>query len=68
MPVTTEQIQATTCRDPLPSQVFRYIQDSWSRQVDDKYKHFHKCKNELSIETGCLLWGNRIIIPEKLNR
>ena len=34
--------------------------------MDDKYKHFYKRKNELSIEAGCLLWGNRVIIPEKL--
>ena len=66
MPVTAEQIQATTCRDPLLNQVFCYVQDGWPRQVDDKYKHFYKRKNELSIEAGCLLWGNRIIIPEKL--
>ena len=55
MPVTAEQIQAIARRDPLLSQVFRYVQDGWLRQVDDKYKHFYKRKNELTIEAGCLL-------------
>jgi len=68
MPVTAEQIQATTRWDPLLSQVFRYVQDGWPRQVDDEYKHFYKCKNELSIEAGFLLWGNHVIIPESWNR
>ena len=65
MPVTAEQIQRTTRRDPILSQVHRFVQDGWPRQVEDNYKPFFKCKNELSIEAGCLLWGNRVIIPEK---
>ena len=34
-------------------------------KVSDKYKPFHKRKNEQSIEAGCLLWGNQVIVPEK---
>ena len=33
--------------------------------MNDKYKPFYKHKDELSIEAGCLLWGNRVIVPEK---
>ena len=66
MPVTTEQIQNTTRRDPLLSQVSCYVQDGWLWQVDDKYKHFYKHKNKLFIEAGCLQYGNCVIIPEKL--
>ena len=65
MPVTAEQIQRTTRQDPILSQVYRFVQDGWPRQVEDNYKPFFKCKNELSIEAGCLLWGNRVILPEK---
>ena len=65
MPVTAEQVQATTRRDPVLSQVFRYVQDGWPATVNDKYKPFYKRKDELSIEAGCLLWGNRVIVPEK---
>ena len=65
MPVTAEQIQAATRRDPVLSQVFRYVQNGWPATVNDKYKPFYKHKDELSIEAGCLLWGNRVIVPEK---
>ena len=65
MPVTAEQVQATTRRDPVLSQVFCYVQDGWLATVNDKYKAFYKRKDELSIEAGCLLWGNRVIVPEK---
>ena len=65
MPVTAEQVQAATCRDPVLSQVFCYAQNGCPATVNDKYKPFYKHKDELSIEAGCLLWGNRVIVPEK---
>ena len=65
MPVTPEQVQAATRRDPVLSQVFRYVQDGWPATVNDKYKPFYKHKDELCIEAGCLLWGNHVIVPEK---
>jgi len=65
MPITAEQIQATICRDPVLSQFFRFVQEGWPVKLNDKYKPFYKRKNELSIEAGCLLWGNRVIVPEK---
>ena len=55
MPVTAEQVQATTRHDPVLSQVFRYVQNGWPATVNDKYKPFYKHKDELSIEAGCLL-------------
>ena len=65
MPVTAEQVQATTRHDPVLSQVFRYVQNGWPATVNDRYKSFYKQKDELSIEAGCLLWGNHVIVPEK---
>ena len=28
-------------------------------------KQFNRCSSELSVENGCVLWGNRVIIPRK---
>ena len=41
MPVTAEQVQAATRRDPVLSQVFRYVQDGWPTTINDKYKPFY---------------------------
>lgn len=30
--------------------------------------YFFKRKNQLSIEQGCLMWANRVIIPTKLTK
>ena len=65
-PVTAKQVQIATRQDPVFSQVFRYVQIGWPQHVDEAYKTFGYRKQELSIETGCLLWGNRVIIPTKL--
>ena len=65
MPVTAEQVQTATRRDPVLSQVYRYVQEGWPATVNDKYKPFYKHKDELCVEAGCLLWGNRVIVPEK---
>ena len=48
MPVTAEQVQAATRRDPVLSQVFPYVQNGWPATVNDKYKPFYKHKDELS--------------------
>ena len=63
MPVTAEQVQTTTPRDPVLSQVFHYVQNGWPATMNDKYKPFYKHKDEQSIEAGCLLRGNCVIVP-----
>ena len=66
LPVTAKQVQTATRQDQILSQVFRYVQTGWPQHVDEAYKPIAHRKEELSIETGCLLWGNRVIIPTKL--
>ena len=68
MPVTAQQVATATQRDPLLSQVYRYTQSGWPSEVDDLLLPFWNRRNELSIETGCLLWGIRVVIPKKLQQ
>ena len=66
LPVTAKQIQTATRQDGILSQVFRYVQIGWPLHVDEAYKPYGNWEHELSIEAGCVLWGNRVIIPTKL--
>ena len=66
LPVTAKQIQTATRQDGVLSQIFCYVEAGWPSHVDEVYKPFVNRENELSIEAGCLLWGNRVIIPTKL--
>ena len=33
---------------------------------DEQYKPYFQRRTELSVEQGCLLWGNRVVIPTDL--
>ena len=66
MPVTAEQVATATKKDPLLSQVYRYTQSGWPTDVDDVLLPHWNRRTELSLERGCLLWGIRVVIPQKL--
>jgi len=66
LPVTAEQVQTATRRDPVLGKVFCYVEAGWPEGTEEIYKPFAQCKQELSIEAGCLLWDNQVIIPTKL--
>ena len=58
------RIKQWTARDPLLSQVLRYVQTGWPNELpDEKYKPFVSRKDKLSSLNGCILWGSRIVIP-----
>lgn len=65
LPVTAKQLSDQTQRDPQLSTVLRYTQGGWPKTVPDKLKPFHQRQGELVVEAGCLLWGNKVVIPER---
>ena len=38
----------------------------WPKNYEQALVPYYRCRNELSIECGCLLWGSRVVIPPKL--
>ena len=64
-PVTAEDTATWTRRDPLLGRVMHYIQQGWPTTLDDpKYQPFIARSTELSVENNCILWGNRVLIPQ----
>ena len=67
-PVTATDIKSETDKDPLLNKVRQFVMNGWP--VDDPpcekdvQPYFLK-KDELSVHSGCLLWGSRVIIPPK---
>ena len=55
-----------TRRDTILSKVYSYVQKGWPQTVTDGEKPYWRRTKELSTESGCLLWGNRVIIPGQL--
>ena len=68
LPVTVRKLRAATFSDRILSKVIRYTKGSWPSQVPEHLcPHLHR-RNELTVEEGCLLWGFRVIIPQKLRQ
>ena len=65
-PVTSHQIQKWTRRDPILSKVYQFSLNGWPNHCqDENLQPYWKRKNELTIEGGCILWGNRVIVPSQ---
>ncbi|KAG5881985.1 hypothetical protein JTB14_036568 [Gonioctena quinquepunctata] len=63
---TAEEIAKKTKEDRILSEVSLWIQTGWTddkNKVPEELKQFWQKRNELSMYNGCLLWGNRVIIP-----
>jgi hypothetical protein len=60
--VTASEIATWTNTDPVLSRVKRFIQSGWTVLTPNISVNR---KLELSIVNGCILWGFRVVIPEK---
>ena len=68
LPVTSEMISKEIRKDRLLSRVLDYTLHGWNytyRDIDPDLTPYIRRKDELSVLGGCLMWGNRVIIPPK---
>ena len=63
IPVTAYQVRNETSRDPVLSRVKDFVLHGWKEVKDLAMKPYLQCQSKLSIQDGCLLWGNRVIVP-----
>lgn len=63
--VSSSNIKAWTQRDPTLSKVYELTQNGWTENtaIPDNLKPYATRRYELSTDAGCVLWGNRLIIP-----
>ena len=65
-PVSVNEIRTGTRCDPILSQVIKFVQHGWpNHNSDEALKPYFTGKDELSVQDGCLLWGNRVVVPPK---
>ena len=57
------QIKRWTDRDPTLSQVRRLVSHGWKNTTDPDVCPYQQRKDELSIHDGCILLGNRVVVP-----
>ena len=65
LPVTAKQLAQSTRTDRVLSVVYRYITKGWPSKPVKELSVFLTKKDELTVEGGCVLWGTRVVIPNK---
>ncbi|KRY55859.1 Uncharacterized protein T03_10050 [Trichinella britovi] len=59
-------IARMSLKDPLISRVLNWAWKGWPAKLSDKkFKPFFIRQLEISVHKGCLLWGNRVVIPSQ---
>ena len=64
-PVNTDHIRTWTRRDTTLSQVVQFVRYGWPMHLNDSsLQSYWQKRTELSLQEECLLWGNRVVIPQ----
>ena len=67
LPIHARDIKEATRKDRILAKVLEFTMNGWPNHVDDdELLPFYTRRHELSCDQGCLLWGMRVIIPQKL--
>lgn len=63
-PVNERHIWERTRRDPVLSRVYQFTLNGWPTRCQDMdLNSYSSQRMELTIEDGCVLWGDRVIVP-----
>ncbi|XP_037293178.1 uncharacterized protein K02A2.6 isoform X1 [Manduca sexta] len=63
------EIKKQTEKDPVLGRVLSYIRDGWPEKcgILNLQPYFNR-KTELYEELGCIMWGHRVVIPERCQK
>lgn len=55
-----------TDKDPVLSKVRDFILHGWRNDTSPELAIFSRKRDELSVDHNCVVWGSRVVIPQKL--
>ena len=66
-PYSRNQLKDSANKDPVISEVKRYVREGWPQHIDrPEVQEFKKYSSSLSVVDDCLINGNRVVIPEAM--
>ena len=65
-PADQNTLRKESAKDPVISEVMRYVREGWPKEISESLKDFRKLGNSLTVINGCLLYGNGVVIPGNL--
>ena len=66
LPVTVENVRRETQRDPVLAQVYEMSSKGWLHNLGPELNPYFACKDEITLQSDCLMWEIRVIVPPKL--
>ena len=68
LPLQALQVMSATRANLILRKVLRYARTDWPKHVSKELHPLWRKREEMCIESDCLLWGTRVIVPEKLRK
>src|SRR6202012_5610705 len=62
-----EEIAKATAEEEILKKVMNYVKKGWPEKAKEP-EVYEKKKDELSEYHGCLIWQNRMVIPQKFQK
>ena len=59
------QLKQPTRTDPILSKVLMLTKTGWPPQISKALKPYWNRQLELSLEDDCIMWDNRVVVPNK---
>ena len=66
--ISSKDIATETENDTQLSQVKHYIMHGFPATVAEPLRPFLRAKAQLSLHNNCLMYGNRVVIPQRYQR
>lgn len=68
LPIDYKKIAIFTKKDLILNVIYKYCLHGWPEkgEILEKCEQYYIKRDELHLEHGCILWGYRVVVPEKL--
>ena len=68
LPVHAQEVAAATRVDSILSKLLHCLRKGWPTTIPDYLIPFWRRKEGLGVEGDCILWGCRVVIPQRLQQ
>ena len=68
LPVDVVKLRRATSLDPVLAKVVLFTQRGWPEDFEEGLKPYANRRCELSVESGCLMWGIRVVNLRPINK
>ena len=66
LPINAEDVAKASSQDPTLRKEMYCVSHGWPASECSLFPSFYRIRDELSTESGCLMWANRVVIPASL--